>query len=180
MIQTLQRDSWKLIGLMLLSGGLYVLNIMALTSRLMTVVLLLGIVNWFLTRILPACFYERKNLWNIAWKYLAWRLLLELLVELLTKAGVPYGSIRYPAMIVGEAIFLGFLCAAANATGLWSGIKTLMRKHFIKYVIIFVFMLLYTRLGLLLVKNNVFVLGVWGAFINILVVYMCLPLFKNK
>ncbi len=201
MLQTLKRDWWKLLLIVLVYGGLSILtreNIMKLYSQpisnefsgklivIITIItlFLLPFLKILLVRVLPAFIHEQKNLWNIAWKFLVLRILCEVIVTILF-AILPVYEVRplfiavmLVFFIVVSTLFLGFLCAAANSTGLIAGIKTLFTKYFLKYVCILVIVWLIQKLPALLIEVD-YIRGVLIAIIQIAIVYICLPLFKE-
>ena len=177
MLKTLQRDALKLVGIVLVSGGLFILAEQFL--RVLVVVFALGVMNWLLTIVLPACINEQKKLWNIGLKYVGLRLACEVLLFILTVNGLPYSWLKWPFFVLGGTLFLGFLCAAAQGTGLWNGIKILLSKHLLKWLCVLVFIKLALWLGTFL-SDRAFVQGMWGALTNIFIVYSCLPWFRNK
>lgn len=201
MLKTLQRDWWKLLLIVLVCGGISILtganmmiifaqNILEKLSEIQMyivmgiILLILGFLNILLTQVLPACIHEQKNLWNIAWRYLVLRILCEVILTILPfilplqEVRPLFTAIMLVYFIIVSTLFLGFLCAAANSTGLFAGIKTLFTKYFLKYICILLIVWLIQRLPALLIQVD-FILGVLSSIIQIAIVYICLPLFKE-
>lgn len=186
MLKVLKRDGWKLLVVLLLAGCLDMLSDASFLRGLwvgiysgVVLLALFAFLTYFLQQVLPACIHEQKKLWNIAWKYLALRVLCEVLLFVLTSAEVSYALLKWPYFIIVQTLFLGFVCAAANATGLWVGIKTLVTKHVLKWVGFLVAIKLLIVAGGVLLGMG-FVHSVWLAAVNVAVVYTGLVLLKQK
>ena len=96
MLETLKRDWWKLLLIVLVCGGIGVvenilkiypqtklgnlseIQIFVISSVVLIVIAFLDIL---LKQILPAFIHEQKNLWNIAWKYFSLRILCEVILS---------------------------------------------------------------------------------------------------
>ena len=178
MLRTIKRDGWKVLVLLLLGGCLDVLSMVV--AKYFVLLLLMGALGYLIQQILPTCLHERKTFWNIGWKYIVWRLLVEMVIlVVLINAGVSYALLKWPFFIIANTLFLGFLCAAGNNTGLWRGIKTLITKYTLRWLCALVVIKLALWVGAFLPAIT-FVNGMWITLVNVLVVYGCLPLFKSQ
>ena len=179
MLTTLKRDWWKLIGVLVLGGGVVVLTELWTAKGWAIAVFALVILNYVVTQLLPTFIHEQKALWGLGCKYLVWLFVCEALLFALTEANISYALLKWPFFIVINTLFLGFLCAAANNTGFWAGIKILLSKHLLKWFIALIIIKLALLLGSLWAGID-FANGMWTTAIDIVVVYICLPLFKQK
>lgn len=212
MLKTLQRDWWKLLLIVLVCGGLSILTnestiilyVQSILEKLSVtqmyvitglILIVISIFNILFQHILPACIHEQKNLWNIGWKYLALRILCEIILAIvpivlpfLHEVRPLFIAVMLVYFIIISTLLLGFLCAAANSTGLLTGIKTLITKYLLKYVCILLIFWLIQKIPTLLMGVDfmrtsmtkvTFIYGIISAIIQIAIVYICLPLFKE-
>ncbi len=200
MLKTLKRDWWKLLLIVLVCGGIgiltgenmmriYTQNILEKLSEIQmyvitgVILLVIAFLNIFLTQILPACIHEQRNLWNIAWKYLVLVLLCEVLLGIspliFQEANLLFTAVMLVYSLIIYTLFLGFLCAAAKKTGLLAGIKTLFTQHLLKYICIFLVVIIVQKAISLFIQID-FLYSILSAIIQIAVVYICLPLFKKR
>ena len=204
MLKTLKRDWWKLLLIILVCGGIEKLKVLHAGYMLITLLLekpsniqmfflttfipfVLATLQLLLQQVLPVFIHEQKSLWNIAWKYLVLIMLCEVILTILPFV-LPlqvqvirslFTAVMLVFSIITYTLFLGFLCAVANATGLLAGIQTLITKYFLKYICILVIVKIIQKIIQLGVKEDLIFVAI-SALIQIAVVYICLPLFKKQ
>ena len=181
MLTTLKRDWWKLL-IVILAYYIFSTQILKIIAKIYSgpriwIVLCTGAIGVFISDILPTFIHEQKQLWSIAWKYLVSYVLLGMLYFMATsKTSITMMTwIKYMDIVVGQSLFLGFLCAVANTTGLWEGIKTLFTKYLKILICVSVILSFIDWLTI----RTVYKLNIW-AVINIAIIYICLPLFKKQ
>lgn len=201
MLKTLKRDWWKLLLIVLVCGGipiltgekmlgLYTQNILGKLSEIQmyvitgVILLVISFLDIFLNQILPACIHEQRNLWNIAWKYLVLRILCEIILAIapiilpLQEVKFLFTAVMLVYSIIFYTLFLGFLCAAANSTGLLVGIKNLFTQYLLKYICILLIVIIVQKATRFIQID--FIHSVLFSIIQIAIVYICLPLFKKQ
>ena len=138
MLQTLKRDWWKLGIILLLVIGLDILNYPVIASiwgqlystastRIILVLIISAVaaLSCLIENVLPTFIHERKTLWNLAWKYIALRVLFEIFyfivnLSISTETALAISTwIKWSSLLLAISLLLGFLCAAANEMGLW-------------------------------------------------------------
>ena len=179
-LSKIQRDKWPLAGLLAGSGVLAWMMELDLRSLgvplAMFCVLALAILTYWVQECLPVRIYAGKKQGTLAWKFITARLVCELALFFLAFVYYAWwvGKIYF---VVTQILLWGFVCAAANATGLWKGIQTVCTRYILWLVCaaVGIWVLRYVGQKIFVFPGGAFVQGFWMAAVFIAAIYVVMP-----